>query len=144
MFLGEFKHQTDEKFRLRVPAKLRKELGKNYIITKGTNGCLFIFSEATFKAKLVDKLQDASLFNPKIQKPIRFLMSSAFEVEEDKQNRFLTPKALREFAGIKKNVVFVGVGTHLELWSEKNWKKYLEDESKDFDKVLGGLSEYGI
>ncbi len=71
-------------------------------------------------------------------------MSSAHVTEEDKQGRFLAPKALREFASIKKNVVFVGVGNHIELWNKKAWENYLNDESEDFDKMLGGLKEYGI
>ena len=143
MFLGEFKHQTDEKHRLRVPSKLRKVLGKNYIITKGTNKCLFIFSDNGFKESVVNKLNNVSLFDATASKPIRLLMSSAYEAEEDKQGRFLTPKALREFASINKNVVFIGAGNHIELWSEKAWNNYLNDD-EDFDSMLGGLKEYGI
>lgn len=144
MFLGEYRHQTDEKNRLRVPAKLKKALGKNYIITKGTNGCLFLFSAEGVKEQLVDKLNNVAMFDLKAQQPIRMLLSSAFEAEEDNQGRFLLEKALREFADIKKGVVFIGVGTRIEIWASEKWDKYLEADKDDFDKILGGLKEYGV
>jgi len=143
MFLGEYEHQTDEKSRLRMPAKFKKELGKTYYVTKGTNGCLFVFSPANLEELLTDKLKEASLFDSAVQKPIRLFLSSAYEVEEDNQGRFLLPKVLREFASINKNVVFIGVGTHIEIWSEKSWKDYKTSE-ENFDKTLEGLKNYGI
>jgi MraZ protein len=143
MFLGEYKHQTDEKFRLRMPSAFKKVLGASYMITKGTNGCLFVFSENSKKELFEDKLKNASLFDANLKKPLRLLFSSAFMVEEDNQGRFLLPKALREFAALQKNVVFVGVGSHIEIWDERLWQEYQQNET-NFDKLLAGLAEYGI
>ena len=143
MFLGEYKHQTDEKWRLRMPTAFKKLLGKNYIITKGTSGCLFVFSASGAKELLADKLKETSLFDAKLQKATRLLFSSAFEVEEDNQGRMLLPKALREFAKLNKDVVFIGVGTHIEIWDDKAWNNY-QNDSEELDKVLEGLADYGI
>ncbi len=124
---------------MRVPAKLKKQLGKNYIITKGTNGSLFLFTKEGMEKHLLSKFEGVSLFDLEKQKAIRAILSSSFEVEEDKQGRFLLPKALRVFANIKKNVYFIGVGSHMEIWNASSWEKYLTEEVEDFDKLLGGL-----
>ena len=133
----------DEKSRLRMPTSFKKLLGKNYIVTKGTSKSLFVFSASSAKELLADKLKDTSLFDSKPQKATRLLFSSAFEVEEDNQGRVLLPKALREFASLTKDVIFIGVGNHIEIWDEKAWDNY-QNEGDDFDKVLEGLSDYGI
>jgi MraZ protein len=143
MFLGEYKHQMDEKSRLRMPTVFKKLLGKNYIVTKGTNACLFVFSANGAKELLADKLKETSLFDIKLQKATRLLFSSAFEVEEDNQGRMLLPKALREFASLNKDVVFIGVGNHIEIWNDKAWNNY-QNDAEEFDEVLEGLSDYGI
>ena len=126
-----------------MPTSFKKLLGTNYIVTKGTNGCLFVFSAKSAKELLADKLKETSLFNVNLQKPLRLLFSSAFEVEEDNQGRFLLSKVLREFAKLEKDVVFVGVGNHIEIWEEKNWDNY-QKNNDSFDSILQGLSEYGI
>ncbi|MGD9901202.1 MAG: division/cell wall cluster transcriptional repressor MraZ [Spirochaetales bacterium] len=144
MFVGEYRHQMDEKFRLRMPAKFKKQLGKNFVVTKGTNGCLFVFSHADMKAHLLDKLNNVSIFDINAQKPLRVLLSSAFEVEEDNQGRFLIDKALRDFANLKKDVVFIGVGNHIEVWNINLWENYLNADDSNFDALMGGLKDYGI
>lgn len=142
MLNGEYFHQCDQKFRLRLPAKLKKEFSNGCYITKGNDGCLFIFSGAQFET-LSQKLDSLPLFDSKAQRPLRMLLSSAFEVEEDAQGRFLLPPALREFAGITKDVVFIGVGNRAELWSKERWTKYNENMD-NFDECLSALGEYGI
>lgn len=143
MLGGEYKHQCDAKFRLRIPAKLKKELGENCIITKGNDGCLFLLPKAEMD-NILGKLENLSIFNSQLQKPLRFLFSSATEVEEDNQGRFLLPANLREFADIEKNVVFVGVGNRAELWSEDRWNKYCLDNEANFDEIISELGKNGI
>ena len=142
MFLGEYYHQLDEKNRLRIPAKLRNGLGNNYIIMKGSNSCLFVYSSSEMQALMNEKLKSVPLSDVVAQKSIRMLFSSGFEVEEDNQGRFTLPQNLKEFAGIKKNIVSVGVGNRIELWAEENWKEY--NNGGDFDAILGDLSKYGV
>jgi len=143
MFFGQYNYQLDEKNRARVPSKLRLGLSNSYVITKGLNNSLFIYSKDYFESQFLDKLNTVPTFDIEAQRPIRALLSSSFEVEEDKQGRFVIPANLREFAGITKDVVFVGVGHRLELWSAENWAKY-QSTDKAFDEVLGELVKYNV
>lgn len=143
MFLGEYKHQTDEKFRLRLPSAFKKLLGNEYYALKGTNGCLFVFTKNYLQTVLSEKINQTSLFDERVQKPLRLLLSSAFLLEEDNQGRILLPKSLREFATINKDVVILGLGNHIEIWDSEKWNEYQTSENA-FDTVLEGLKEYGI
>ena len=143
MLGGEYRHQCDAKYRLRIPAKLKKELGENCVITKGNDGCLFLLPKVEMD-NILNKIENLSIFNSQLQKPLRFLFSSAVEIEEDNQGRFLLPANLREFAGITKDVVFVGVGNRAELWSEDRWNKYCLDNETNFDEIISELGKNGI
>lgn len=142
MFLGEYHHQLDEKNRLRIPAKMRGELGTSYVVMKGSSNCLFVYSSDEMQNLMNEKLKTVPLSDIKAQKSIRMLFSSAFVVEEDSQGRFILPQNLKEFAGVKKNIVSIGVGNRIELWSEENWQEY--NTGEDFDTILGDLSQYGV
>ena len=143
MFFGEYNYQLDEKNRLRIPSKLRNNFKSNYIITKGTNNSLFIFDKEYFETTFLEKLNNVPTFDISSQKPIRALLSSSFEVEEDKQGRFVLPANLKNYANISKNIVFIGVGNRLEVWSEENWLKYQSlDES--IDEVLSELAKFNV
>ena len=143
MFFGEYNYQLDEKNRVRLPSKLRSELSGTYVITKGTNNSLFIFSKEYFEAQFVEKLSNVPTFDIEAQRSVRALLSSSYEVEEDKQGRFVLPANLREFAKILKDIVFVGVGHRLELWGLENWTKY-NSSDKSFDEVVGELVKFSI
>jgi len=143
MFFGEFNYQLDEKNRVRIPSKLRNEFAGSYVVTKGTNNSLFIFAKEYFQTQFVERLNEIPVFDIEAQRPIRALLSSSFEVEEDKQGRFVVPANLKEFANITKDIVFVGVGNRLELWSLENWKKY-NSLDKTFDEVVGELVKFSI
>ena len=142
MLIGEFRHQLDDKNRIRIPAKLRNQLGNDYIVMKGTNGCLFIFSQEEIENTLNSKLRELPLGDLKAQKSLRALFSSGYNIEEDSQGRFVLPNYLKEYAGIKKNVVSVGVGNRVELWDEEVWDNYNGDVN--IDDVIGELTRYGI
>ncbi|MBQ7453043.1 MAG: division/cell wall cluster transcriptional repressor MraZ [Clostridia bacterium] len=142
MLIGTFRHQVDEKKRMRVPSKLKESLGVGFIITKGTNGCLFAFSQDSFNEEVVEKTKNLSMFDAEVQKPLRILMSSAFETEEDNQGRILIPQELRTFASITKKIVFVGVGSRVEIWAEEVWDKY--NEGTDFDEATKTLAGLGV
>ena len=142
MLIGEYKHQLDEKNRMRIPAKLRSQLGSNYIIMKGTNNCLFVFSQEEMQNTLSQKLRELPLGDLKAQKSLRTLFSSGYEIEEDSQGRFVLPAYLKDFADIKKNIVSVGVGNRVEIWDEETWDKY--NDETNFDEIIGDLTKYGI
>lgn len=141
MLFGEYFHQIDEKNRLRLPSKLKAELTECTII-KGKEKCLYLLPAQTL-AKINEKIDGLPMFG-KVQAPLRILFSSGAKVEEDNQGRFLLPSVLKDYAEIKKDVVFIGVGNRAELWSAENWKKYNDENSKHFEQILEELGEYGI
>lgn len=143
MFLGEYKHNCDDKNRLRLPPKFRKDLSGGAVITKGNDGCLFVVPKNQFE-KVLEKIDNLPMFDSKAQMPLRMLFSSAVEVQEDNQGRFLLPANLKDFAKINKEVVFIGVGNRVELWSQEVWDKYSENANSSFDQILSNLGEYGI
>lgn len=140
MLIGTYRHSIDAKKRMRMPAKFKNELGNDFIITKGTNKNLFVFSKAQFD-ELYEKLVNLPLFDEEAQKPVRKFLSSAFETEEDAQGRVILSKELMAFAEITKNIVFVGVGNRVEIWAEEEWDKISEDdEGADFSI----LAKFGV
>lgn len=141
MLIGTYRHQIDEKKRMRVPAKLKSELGNNFIVTKGSNNCLFAFTEAEFNESIINKSKGMAMFDANIQKPLRLLISSAFETEEDNQGRILIPQELREYAKIKKQIVFIGVGNRVEIWAEEVWNEY---NDADFEASVTELAKLGV
>ncbi len=138
MLLGEYRHQLDAKNRIRMPAKLKAGLGEKYLITKGGNHCLYVFPEGEME-KLGKKLAKISPFDMAAQKPLRLLLSSCCEAEEDNQGRVMIPQNLRSFANLTKDIVVIGSGTHAEIWSAEAWDAYNNEE--DFDNVIGVLAD---
>lgn len=129
MFIGEYHHTIDEKGRIIIPAKFREELGKEFIITRGIENCLFVYSKENW-AKITDKLsslpftkKDARTFN-------RFFMSGATNVELDKQGRVNISKPLIDYASLLKDCVVIGTGDRLEVWSQESWESFF-DSTKD-------------
>ncbi|MBR5369931.1 MAG: division/cell wall cluster transcriptional repressor MraZ [Bacilli bacterium] len=129
MFIGEYHHTIDEKGRIIIPVKFREELGNNFIITRGIENCLFVYSEENW-AKITNKLnslpftkKDARTFN-------RFFMSGATSVELDKQGRVNISKPLIDYANLLKDCVIIGTGDRLEVWSQESWESFF-DSTKD-------------
>jgi MraZ protein len=143
MLSGQYNHSCDEKFRLRLPSRIKAEIGTSYYVTKGNDGCLFILSSQQINNMLA-KTDALPIFDSAAQKALRLLYSSAYEVSEDNQGRFLLPQHLREFAGIKKEVVFIGAGNRAELWAADKWKTYKDDMDKNFDKIISELGKHGV
>jgi MraZ protein len=141
MFYGEYYNKIDDKGRLRMPPKLKDELGSRYLVTKGGNGCLFVFSAKTAE-KLEEKLNAVPMTDLEAQKPLRMLFAGGFMVEEDAQGRLLLPPKLREFAGLSGEAAVIGAGTRIEIWNGEKWKAY--SEAADFDTALAGLAKFGI
>lgn len=140
MLIGTYRHSVDAKKRMRMPSKFKAELGANFVITKGNSGNLFVFSATEFSV-LHEKMIHIPLFDEEAQKPIRKFLSSAFEAEEDNQGRVLLPKELVKFAGIEKNLVFVGLGNRVEIWAEEKWE---EEQDKEENTDLSILAKYGV
>lgn len=139
MFFGEFRHQIDEKGRMRIPAKLKEKLGEHPFITRGSNHCLLVLPEAE-AVKLFDKkFGGIDVVDPKNNKAVRIMASGGFPAEEDKQGRILLPAHLLRHAQITKNVVTIGAYNRVEIWSEENWDAYSDLDSEAFDECLLNL-----
>jgi len=147
MYFGQYQHQLDDKDRFRVPAKLKAKLGEKIYLTAGSGGCLFVFSEDDY-AELRAKLKAVPLLsNPAAQAPLRALFSGGDDPECDNQGRYKLADHLKAFAGIDKDIVFVGAGPRVEIWSAEGWKKYNEQVtgcSGGFDGILEELGKYGL
>ncbi len=149
MFIGEFTHTLDDKKRLSLPSKFRKELGKKVIITHGLDNCLFMFTLPQWN-KIAEQLGNTSIGNADSRGFNRIMLAGAVEIEVDTAGRVLIPDFLRQYAGAttdekKENtkLVFAGVHTRIEIWEEKRWKSYKEKILKQADSLAAKLSEIG-
>ena len=138
MFLGTYKHQIDQKNRIRIPSKFKQGISDTMIVAKGTNQCLFLLPQ---NSDLFEKLSNLPVFDLEIQKSVRAIMSSCHILEEDQQGRVLLPKELLIHAKISKNIVFVGVGNRIEIWAEELWNNYNLDT---FDSAINSLKGLGV
>lgn len=143
MLIGEYEHSLDDKGRVIMPVKLRADIGERFIITKGLDGCLFVFSQLEW-SNFERKLKELPLTNKNARDFVRFFLSGAIECELDKQGRFLIANNLREYANITKEVVIIGVGTRLEIWNKEKWKKYNSDENISPDDIAENMTMLGI
>ncbi len=143
MLLGEYEHTIDPKGRLAMPAKLRDNLGSKFIITKGLDGCLFVYDLQQWQI-LESKLSSLPMSRKTARDFTRFLFGGACEGECDKQGRVLIPANLRAHAGLDKNVVVVGVGTRAEIWDAQKWAEYNEEASDDVNDLAEQLADLGI
>lgn len=134
MFTGEYQHSVDEKGRLIMPAKLREALGDVFMITKGLDGCLFVYPREEWNV-LEDKLKKLPFTNKDARAFARFFFSGAAECETDKQGRALINGNLREYAGINRDVVIIGVGTRLEIWAKENWEGYSSKTAQSYEEL---------
>ena len=133
----------DPKKRLAIPSKFRKELGNGAVLTKGLDGCLFIFSSKSW-APFAVMLGGLSIGKQDTRSFARLFLSGAVEVEFDSLGRILVPDNLKEYASFKKEVVIAGLFNRLEIWDEEKWNKYKNDLEKNSDKIAEKLGELGL
>ncbi len=141
MFMSQYNHTVDTKGRLIVPSKFREQLGDEFVVTKGMDGCLFVYANDDWNA-FEQKLTSLPLINKEARKFARFFLAGAASVEVDKQGRILLPTNLRQFAGLEKDVVLVGVGSRIEIWSLENWENM--DADSDMDDIAGTMESLGL
>ncbi|SDB07195.1 division/cell wall cluster transcriptional repressor MraZ [Eubacterium oxidoreducens] len=141
MFMGEYNHTIDAKGRLIVPAKFREALGDEFVVTKGLDGCLFVYTNEEW-ANIEAKFREIPLTTKDARKFMRFFFASAASCEIDKQGRILIPSVLREYAELEKDVVSVGVLSRIEIWSKSKWTE--EGEFDDMDDIAEHMAELGL
>lgn len=141
MFMGEYNHTIDAKGRLIIPSKFREALGDTFVVTKGLDGCLFVYDNTEWTA-FEEKLKSLPITNKDARKFTRFFLAGAAEVEVDKQGRILVPNVLREFAELNKDVVLIGVASRIEIWSKERFEEIASYD--DMDEIAEHMEEYGL
>ena len=141
MFMGEYEHSVDSKGRLIIPARFREELGESFVMTKGLDGCLFVYSAEEWH-KLEAKIHETPMTTKDARKFMRFFFAGAATCEIDRQGRTLIPPNLRSYAKLSKDVVLAGVSTRIEIWDKKLWDE--TNSYEDMDEVAEHMADLGI
>ncbi|MEG2481961.1 MAG: division/cell wall cluster transcriptional repressor MraZ, partial [Lachnospiraceae bacterium] len=126
-----------------IPSKFRETLGEDFVVTKGLDGCLFVYPNSEWKI-FEGKLRTLPLTNKEARKFTRFFLGSAVEGGLDKQGRVLISSALREFASLEKDVVLVGVLDRVEIWDKAKWDENNAAIEDNMDDIAEHMSELGL
>lgn len=139
MYIGEYYHSFDEKGRVNFPAKLREDLGEQFVVTKGLDGCLSAYSMERWEcmSEAIAKLPQARARDLK-----RFMFSSAVVVNPDKQGRILVPQTLRSYANITKDIAVIGASDHVEIWDRESWIE--RNRAIDSNDIAAAMDELGF
>lgn len=138
MLIGEYRHSIDDKGRIIIPSKFRYELGEKFIVTRGLEKCLFVYSETEWE-KLISKLKTLPFTKADARNFLRFFLSGATECEFDKQGRTLITSPLVSYADLKKDCVIIGVNDRLEVWGKEEWDNFFEKNSDNLADIAENL-----
>ena len=137
MFMGEYHHSIDDKGRLTIPSKIRYELGENFIVTRGLDGCLFVYKKDIWE-NIIAKYQNL----PNIKDTrnfMRFFLSGAIETSFDKQGRVNISQTLIKYASLTKDCVIIGVGNRLEIWDDSKWNNFMDENEEGLSDITDKL-----
>lgn len=140
MFIGEYYHNLDAKGRIIVPSKFRDELHNSFILTRGLDGCLTIYSLEQWE-KIFIEINKLPSTKKATRQYVRVLTSNACECVLDNQGRILIPSNLSAPVGIKKECVIIGANDHIEIWDKEVWNSYFDDASNSFEEVAENLTD---
>lgn len=141
MFMGEYRHSLDAKNRLIIPARFREGLGDSFVVTKGHDGCLAVYTEEKW-AGMIERLARIPATKKEARLYMRSLTSKAVECSLDNQGRIQLPQFLIKTAEISKSCMVIGVADHVEIWPEEKWDAYDEAADDAFEAVAEVLTEY--
>ena len=140
--LGTHTPKLDDKGRIILPAKFRDELSAGVVVTRGQERCLYVFSKSEFES-VHEKIRQAPVTSEEARKYLRLFLSGAADDTPDKQGRVLVPQLLRDYAGLTKELVIIGVGSRAEIWDAGSWQEYLSSNEEKFatqaEEVIPGL-----
>jgi len=143
MFLGEHQHTVDAKGRLIIPSRFREGLGEKFVLTKGLDTCLFAYPQEEW-AILARKMRSLPMTRSDARAFVRFFFSGATECEIDKQGRILIPANLREYAGLKKEVVVIGVSSRVEIWARDRWETYSTESVSSVEEIAEKIEDLDL
>lgn len=142
MFYGEYEHSLDKKGRLILPARIRDSAKANYVerfyVTRGLDKCLFLFSEDEWRSQET-RFRSLSFTKKESRRFNRLFFSGAVESVPDGQGRILLPKYLKDYAGIKKDVVITGVSNRIEIWAKDKWREFYNENKDSFEETAEKL-----
>ena len=138
MLIGEYHHNIDEKGRLIIPSKFREEIGNSFVVTKGLDGCLFVYSLVEWE-KIVTKLKKLPFTKKDARTFTRFFLASATATEFDKQGRINLVNSLIEYAGLKKECLVIGVNDRLEIWALDKYNNLMNENLEQLDEIAEHL-----
>lgn len=138
MFMGEYHHNIDDKARIVLPSKFREELGDSFIVTRGLEGCLFVYSKTEWD-NLVAKLKTLPFTKKDARAFLRFFLSGGVECQTDKQGRVALPTPLVNYADLKKECVVIGVNDRLEIWSNDAFNDYFNKNKENISDLAEDL-----
>jgi len=143
---GTYEHQIDAKGRMRIPAKIKSAFGEQMMVTTGIQGCLYVYPESKF-VQIAEKIDNSLSSFDELDADAARLLGDAHQIDEDDQGRFTLPSRLREFAGLSKDVkdiVFVGIGSRVELWSAERWNAHKTEMNTKSGEINSRLKEAGL
>ena len=140
MFIGEYQHNLDSKGRIIVPSKFREELHTTFILTRGLDGCLTIYSLKQWE-KMFEEVDKLPTTKKAARQYVRMLTSTATECTLDNQGRIQIPSFLSKPVNITKECIVIGANDHIEIWDKATWEAYYTDASNNFEEVAENLSE---
>ena len=143
MFIGEYQHTIDSKGRLFIPARFREGLGDKFILTKGLDGCLFVYPPKEWTA-IEQKMRSLPFTRADARAFVRFFFSGATDCEVDKQGRILIPATLREYAGLEKESMVVGISSRVEIWAKHRWEEYNQQTSASAEQLAEKIVEFDL
>lgn len=138
MLMGEFHHNIDEKNRLIIPSKFRNEIGDNFVITRGIEKCLFVYSIPEWES-IVSKLKTLPFTKKDTRDFTRFFLSGAITCEVDKSGRTCISTPLVNYANLKKECVIIGANDRLEIWDLDSWNNFFESNEENFANIAENL-----
>jgi len=143
MFIGEYSHSIDQKKRLAIPAKFRRDLGKQAVVTRGLDGCLWLYPMREWEV-LADKLGKLPIGQAQARGFARAMLAGAADVSLDRLGRILIPDHLKQFAALQKNVIVTGLYNRIEIWDEARWQSYKKQTESQVETMANELGSFGV
>lgn len=141
--MGEYHHNIDDKNRLIIPSKFREKLGDSFIVTRGIEGCLFVYDKESWE-RIVNRLESLPFTKKDARSFMRFFLSGATDLEFDKQGRITINQPLISYASIKKECVVVGVGERLEIWALDKWEEFFNSSKDNMADIAENLFDESV
>ena len=140
MYMGEYYHNIDEKNRLIIPSKFRNDLGEKFVITRGLEKCLFVYSLVEWE-NIVNRLRTLPFTKKDSRDFTRFFLSGATECVLDKSGRVCITSPLVHYAGLQHECVIIGANDRLEIWNKEKWENFFTENEENFSNIAENLFE---